>query len=94
MGAFEIQPPPPPPLIAGQTATVNEGATHRSRVTSVRVDFTQVVNLPAIPENAFQLQRQSDNGLVALTASIFNDTATHAISYDCEPVEYLLVGIP
>jgi len=77
MGAFEIQPPPPPPLIAGQTATVNEGATHRSRVTSVRVDFTQVVNLPAIPENAFQLQRQSDNGLVALTASIFNDTATH-----------------
>src|SRR5262249_37792419 len=74
IGAYEVQ---PPPCVSGKTVTINGGAAQRSRVTSVRVGFDQVVTLPGSPETAFELRRQSDNGLVALTAAVTNDTATH-----------------
>jgi len=74
MGAYEIQ---PPPCVVGNTVIINGGDVQRSRVTKVEVHFDQVVTLPAIPETAFELRRQSDAMLVALTANVFNDTATH-----------------
>jgi len=64
-----------PPAVS--SVQINGGAAQRSRVASVKVDFTQIVSLPATPANAFQLIRQSDNAVVGLTASVMTDTATH-----------------
>lgn len=74
MGAYEIQ---PPPCVVGNTVIINGGDVQRSRVTKVEVHFDQVVTIPAMPETAFELRRQSDGLLVALTANVLNNTATH-----------------
>src|SRR5262249_44863487 len=76
MGAFEIQPggAPYPACVIGKSVTINNGDAQRSRVTSVRVDFSQVVTLPANTADAFQLQRQGDSVLVGLTAAVSNDS--------------------
>jgi uncharacterized protein (DUF2141 family) len=68
---------PHPPCVSGKTVAINGGAFQRSRVTSVTIDFDQVVMLPANPADAFQLKRQSDNALVALSANVINGSATH-----------------
>jgi len=67
----------PPPGLAANSVVVNNGAAQRSRVTQVQVNFDQIVTLPVNPANAFQLKRQSDNGLVGLSATVVNDTVTH-----------------
>jgi predicted outer membrane repeat protein len=67
IGAYEVQ---APPTVA--TIVVNDGAVQRSRVTKVTVTFSQFVNLPANPADAFQLMRQSDSALPALTAAVDN----------------------
>lgn len=54
------------------TVIVNHGDVQRSRVTSVEVDFDQIVSLPATPTSAFTLKRQSDNAIVTLGASVDN----------------------
>lgn len=74
IGAVEIQ---PPPCVVGKTVTINGGAAQRSRVTSVRIDFDQVVTLPANPSDAIELKRQSDNSVVVTEPVVANDTATH-----------------
>src|SRR5262249_15440487 len=51
---------------------VNDGAAQRSRVTSLKVNFDQVVTLPATPTDAFHLERQSDGKLPALSAAVDN----------------------
>src|SRR5262249_56717111 len=53
MGAFEVQ-PTRPPRVANQTITINGGAVQRSRVTTLQVDFDQLVTLPVNPADAFQ----------------------------------------
>jgi hypothetical protein len=52
--------------------TVNDGSAQRSRVTSLRVAFNQIVNFSGTPESAFELKRQSDNALVTLGAAVDN----------------------
>src|SRR5262249_52510918 len=63
IGAFEVQ--APPIVISVQ---INDGSAQRSRVTSLTVSFDVPVSLPPNPADAFQLQRQSDNAFVSLTA--------------------------
>ena len=63
--------------MGSKAVIINGGATQRSRVTSVTIDFDQVVTLPVNVADAFQLKRQSDNALVALTANVKSDSATH-----------------
>jgi len=77
IGAFEVQPNTLPPCVGSKAVIINGGATQRSRVTSVTIDFDQVVTLPVNVADAFQLKRQSDNALVALTANVKSDSATH-----------------
>src|SRR5262249_13537955 len=79
IGAYEDQPgtAPFPLCVATNGVAVNGGDPQRSRVTSVRVDFTELATLPANPADAFQLQRQSDSALVGLTAAVSNDSVTH-----------------
>jgi hypothetical protein len=74
IGAFELQ---RPPCLVGNTVTINAGAAQRSRVTSVKVDFDQIVTLPVNAADAFQLKRQNDGLLVALIANVTTDSATH-----------------
>lgn len=74
IGAFECQ---SLPAIQGQTVVINSGAAQRSRVTSVRIDFDQLVGLPPNPPDAFELRRQSDGQLVDLSAAVVSDTSTH-----------------
>src|SRR5262249_1369059 len=79
IGAYEDQPgtAPFPPCVAAGGVLINGGDAQRSRVTSVRVDFTELVTLPANPADAFQLQRQGHNALLGLTATATNDSVTH-----------------
>src|SRR5262249_51551637 len=64
----------PPSVIA---VVVNDGPVQRSRVTQIRVDFSEPIVFAGSPAAAFQLKRQSDNAVVDLTASVMNDTTTH-----------------
>jgi len=59
-----------------QSVVLNGGSPQRSRVTEVAIAFNQVVNLPANPADAFQILRQSDNALAALSASVVNGANT------------------
>jgi parallel beta-helix repeat protein len=67
IGAFEAQ---SGPIVTN--VQINDGAVQRSRVTSVKVTFDQPVTLPAMPETAFDLVRQSDGKHPALMASVDN----------------------
>ena len=71
IGAYELQTPPRVLL-----TTINGGALQRSRVTTISVSFDQVVSLPANPAGAFQLNRQSDNAVVALISAVTNGVGT------------------
>jgi hypothetical protein len=53
-----------PPRV--QSYMVNDGSNQRSRVTSLTVNFDQVVSLPTNAASAFQLVRQSDGAPVTL----------------------------
>jgi parallel beta-helix repeat protein len=76
IGAYESGATPvPPPTVSD--VVINGGEAQRSRVTSVTIDFDQLVTLPANPADAFQLKRQADSALVALTVNVTNDYATH-----------------
>ncbi|MBX7106065.1 MAG: autotransporter-associated beta strand repeat-containing protein [Gemmataceae bacterium] len=57
---------------------VNNGAVQRSRVTSVTIEFDQIVTLTGGVNGAFQLRRQSDNALVTLdgAASIIDNSGS------------------
>src|SRR5262249_22736492 len=59
------------------SVVINGGAAQRSRVTQLQVNFDSIVTLPANPADAFQLNRQSDNASVTLSASVTTDTVTH-----------------
>jgi len=59
-----------------ESIVINDNMPQRSRVTSVQLAFASVVALPASPETAFELRRQSDNALVALTADVVSSTQT------------------
>ncbi len=62
------------PLV--QTISVNGGQPQRSRVTSLSVEFDQLITLPATPASAFQLKRNSDNAVVNLSASVSGNIVT------------------
>jgi len=63
----------PPPKVA--SVVVNDGSAQRSRVTSLKVNFDQVVTLPVNAADAFQLTRQGD-GSVNLSAIAANSPTT------------------
>jgi predicted outer membrane repeat protein len=69
IGAFEVQ----PVRVAG--VTVNDGSAQRSRVTSLTVNFTGAVSLPAVPGDAFRLVRQYDGAAVAVQAKLLGNSA-------------------
>ncbi len=76
-----------PAKVAG--ISINAGTSQRSRVTSVAVTFDKVVTLPGAPETAFQLKRNSDNAVVALSAVVINGAATTVtLSFTAGPVEF------
>src|SRR5262249_28740242 len=75
IGAFEVQAVTPPPCVAGNTVIINGGAVQRSLVTTIEVDFDQVVNLPATPGEAFQLQRLSDNALIGSINAVADNSS-------------------
>jgi len=54
---------------------INNGAIQRSRVTSVRITFSDRVSLPATATDAFEVKRKSDNALPTLVASVDNSGA-------------------
>jgi Metallo-peptidase family M12B Reprolysin-like len=60
-------PSAPPRVSAFQ---INDGSAQRSRITSLRVTFDQNVALPAMPATAFELKRQGDGAVVALSPSV------------------------
>src|SRR5262249_32617844 len=64
IGAFEVQTPPP----RVTNIEINGGASQRSRVTTLKIEFDSAVTLPSPPEQAFQLSRQSDGATVTLSA--------------------------
>ncbi len=59
-----------PPRV--QSFVVNGGAVQRSRVTSLAVNFDQIVTLPAQPADAFRLFRQSDGADAFFSATVNN----------------------
>jgi subtilisin-like proprotein convertase family protein len=67
------------PPVRVSSVLINDGAQQRSRVTQVRVNFDQLVSLPANPADAFQLRRVSDSALVGLTATVINTTTTSVL---------------
>src|SRR5262249_6889286 len=69
-----------PPCVVGKTVIINGGAAQRSRVTTIEVDFDQVVTLPAAPETAFQLQQQGSGNLVGLTAAVDNSSGKSKVT--------------
>jgi hypothetical protein len=62
------------------TIKVNDGSIQRSRILSLTVPFTQRVNLPTNPTDAFQLRRQSDNALVGLAAAVDDSGPTTIVT--------------
>lgn len=58
MGAFEVQPIP----VQIVSIQVNDGSVQRSRVTSLKVTFTEAVSFPSGIAAAFQLQRTAATG--------------------------------
>jgi hypothetical protein len=70
IGAYELQAAAPPATVSA--VVVNDGSAQRSRVTSLKVGFDQVVSFSGAPAAAFQLKRQSDNAVVTLSAAVDN----------------------
>lgn len=58
------------------SVVINGGATQRSRVTALTVNFNQFVTLPGSPATAFRLRRLSDGTTIGLTPTVANDTYT------------------
>jgi uncharacterized delta-60 repeat protein len=58
---------PPPQVVA---ITINNGSSQRSLVTSLKVSFDSKISFVGSPASAFQLNRQNDNALVMLSASV------------------------
>jgi len=73
IGAYEVQ---PPPIVA--KIDINNGEVQRSRVSSIKVTFDQHVTLPASPQTAFELKRQSDGLIPTLVASV-DDTGSGSV---------------
>lgn len=73
IGAFELQ-----PGAKVTSVVVNDGATQRSRVTSVDVTFDQHVIFLGNAVNAFQLKRQNDGKLPAMSAHV-DDTGSGTV---------------
>lgn len=67
IGAFEVQSPIAPAQVA--TVTINDGSAQRSRITSLKIAFGQLVSFTGVPATAFELKRNGDNALVTLTAA-------------------------
>lgn len=68
-----VEPAPTPPVVA--ETIINHGDVQRSMVTSVTVNFDQVVSLPANPADAFQLKR-NDNATVNVLAAVTETSFT------------------
>jgi hypothetical protein len=66
----------PQPVITG--IVINGGATQRSRVLSVQVNFDSHVTFTGTAAAAFELRRQSDSALPALIASV-DDSGTGTV---------------
>ncbi|MBX7106090.1 MAG: right-handed parallel beta-helix repeat-containing protein, partial [Gemmataceae bacterium] len=79
IGAFEVQP------VRVASVTINEGSAQRSRVTSLTVNFTGAVSLPAVPADAFRLVRQYDGAAVALQAKLAGNSAV--LTFTSGPLE-------
>jgi hypothetical protein len=60
---------------------VNDGSAQRSRFTSLRVTFDQIVALPSTPATAFELKRQSDNAVVTLSPTIDNSGSGTVVTF-------------
>jgi len=67
IGAFEVQSPIAPAQVA--TVTINDGSAQRSRITSLKIAFGQLVSFTEVPATAFELKRNGDNALVTLAAA-------------------------
>src|SRR5262249_48097768 len=67
-----------PPLVTVAAVDVNGGAAQRSMVTSLTVNFSGRVTLPAAPAGAFQLV--GPGGAVALTVDLSGSTATQTVA--------------
>ncbi len=63
------------PPVEVSSVIVSGGAVQRSRVTSLEVNFDQLVTLPVNPAAAFQLTRQSDGATVGLATTVNNSGA-------------------
>src|SRR5262245_57473735 len=69
--------PPLPPTVTG--VTITSGAAQRSRVTVLKVEFSQIVNLPTNPADAFQLKRQGDDASVTLSGLVTTPGHTEVV---------------
>jgi hypothetical protein len=58
-----------PPLKV-TSITVNDGSPQRSMVKSLKLTFDSIVRFSGVPSAAFQLNRQSDNAAVTLSAAV------------------------
>lgn len=60
---------------------INDGAAQRSRITSVRVTFSEAVNLPANANDAFLLTRTGPNGTgtVAFAPASVDNSSGHTV---------------
>jgi hypothetical protein len=78
MAAGTVTVPPPKVL----PIVINNGDQQRSRVTSLKVNFDQAVNLPADPNVAFQLVRNGDSMGVTLSSNMpSNPTNSITLSF-------------
>jgi len=65
IGSFELQPVAAPRVSQVQ---IDDGSGQRSRVSWLKVAFSEDIELPSDPRTAFRLTRDGDNAVVTLTA--------------------------
>lgn len=69
--------------------TINNGTTQRSKVTTMKIDFDSLVNLPTNPADAFELRRQFANDTVTLSAAVTNtDYTSVTLTFTGGPVDF------
>jgi Bacterial Ig-like domain (group 3) len=91
--AFVPTPRPAPQTVS--SLQINDGSVQRSRVTSLTLNFNSSLSLslPATPDSAFQLTRQSDNAVVTLHAAVSGTSVTLTFTggaVDGNPANYSL----
>lgn len=84
IGAFEVQQTIQPANVA--IVQVNDGASQRSRVTSLLITFSNPPLMPANPAEGFELRRQSDDSIVTLSGTMIGDQAL--LTFAGGPIEF------